>query len=116
MHFTVHLRSVQTYQDDFSYGLVFIPCPVWIQGTKQILNLNPERPDYQMGSIKKLIHQERLTGKIADAKSASILIHPVGHGSIADLVVLQRDLLSEGFTVKVYGELENKGPFVATET
>lgn len=113
MHVTVHLRS---NQDDFSYGLVFIPCPVWIQGAKQILNLNPERADYRMGSIKKLIDQERITSKIADVKSAIILIHPVGHGSIADLVALQRDLLLEDFTVKVYGEIENKGPFAATET
>jgi hypothetical protein len=63
MHFTVHLRGNQTYQDDLSYGLVFIPCPAWIQGANQILNLNPERPDYRMGSIKKLIDQERLTSR-----------------------------------------------------
>ena len=77
MHFTVHLRSKDTYQDDYSYGLVFIPCPVWTKGAREVLNLNPERPDYCEGSIAKLIKKERLKKKLTEQKEAIILIHPI---------------------------------------
>ena len=111
MHFTVHLRGEKTYQDDFSYGLVFIPCPVWTKGSKQLLNLNPERPDLRPGSVARLIEQEGINKKLTGTKQATVLVHPLGHGSIADMVTLQRDLLEQGFSVKVYGEIDNTGPF-----
>ena len=113
MHFTVHLRSEKTYQDDFSYGLVFIPCPVWMKASKQLLNLNPERPDFRPGSVARLIEQEGIGEKLIGAKQAIILVHPLGHGSIADMVTLQRDLLDNGYSVKVFGEIDNTGPFAA---
>ena len=116
MHFTVHLRDDKNDENDFSYGLAFIPCPVWIKGTNQILNLNRERPDYRMGSIKKLISQEKLKKKLSGQRFAHVIIHPVGHGSIADLVTLQRDLLAEGFSVTLSGEIDNTGPFAARES
>jgi len=111
MHFTVHLRSKDTYQDDYSYGLVFIPCPVWTKGAKEVLNLNPERPDYCEGSIAKLIKKEGLQNQLTEQKEAIILIHSIGHGSMKDLTTLQKDLLQEGFTVQVFGSIEHKGPF-----
>jgi hypothetical protein len=112
MHFTVHLRSEETYQDDFSYGLVFIPCPVWVKGKEQILNLNPERPDYCKGGIARLIAHEKLSGVLQGKRIAIVLIHPIGHGSMKDLATLQEDLLGEGFDVSVHGNLELKGPFI----
>ena len=105
MHFTVHLRSKDTYQDDYSYGLVFIPCPVWTKGAREVLNLNPERPDYCEGSIAKLIKNERLKKKLTEQKEAIILIHPIGHGTLKDLKTLQKDLLEEGFGVQVFGSI-----------
>ena len=111
MHFTVNLRSEQNLQDDFSYGLAFIPCPVWVKGTKQVLNLNPERPDFRLGSVAKLMAQEKIGKKWTGARMAHVIIHPVGHGSAADLVMLQRDLLAEGFTVGVSGQIDKNGPF-----
>lgn len=102
MHFTVNLRGEKTYQDDFSYGLVFIPCPVWVKGVKEILNLNPERPDYVKGSIAKLMNSEKLSDKLTGEKQANILIHDIGHGSDDDLTNLINDLKEEGFRVSVY--------------
>ena len=32
MHFEVTFRSKETYEKHLSYGLVFIPGPVWIKG------------------------------------------------------------------------------------
>ena len=110
MHFTVHLRSKQTYQDDFSYGLVFIPCPVWVKGRRQVLNLNPERPDLRPGAIERLIQHECIGDKLVGEKQAIVLVHPLGHGSMADLVTLQRDLLQQGFKTTVCGEVDHTGP------
>ena len=103
MHFTINLRGEKTYQDDFSYGLVFIPCPVWVKGAEEILNLNPERPNYVKGSIAKLINSEKLSSKLTGEKEASVLVHHVGHGSDDDLTTLVNDLEEEGFKVNVYG-------------
>lgn len=111
MHFTVHLRGENTSQDDFSYGLVFIPCPVWTKGSKQLLNLNPDRPDLRPGCVARLIEQETIKDKLTGSKQAIVLVHPGGHGSIADMATLQRDLLEQGFSVKVYGEIDNTGPY-----
>jgi len=109
MHFTVHLRGEKTYQDDFSYGLVFIPCPVWTKGKEEILNLNPERPDYCKGSIDKLIQKENLSKEFGGKKKAVIVIHNLGHGSMKDLWTLQKDLQEEGFEVTICGTIEAKG-------
>ncbi len=116
MHFTVHMRSKGAYAEDYSYGLVFIPCPVWIKGDKEILNLNPKRPTYQLGSIKKLIKKENISNKFPYAKSAYVIVHPIGHGSIADFSTLLKDLQSEGFTVQVCGELGSNCNVIPTET
>jgi hypothetical protein len=110
VHFTVHLRGENTTQDDFSYGLVFIPCPVWMKGSKQLLNLNPDRPDLRPGSVARLIEQEGIKEKLVGSKQAIVLIHPQGHGSMADVTTLLRDLLEQEFCTKVYGEIDNTGP------
>lgn len=115
MHFTVHLRSEHTYEDDFSYGLVFIPCPVWVKGSNLVLNLNPERPDLRPGCVEQLLEQEGIGDKLKGAKQAVVLVHPLGHGSMADLVTLQQDLLSQGFKVSVSGEIDKTGPIAPSE-
>ena len=116
MNFTVNLGSEVDEQNDFSYGLAFIPCPVWMKGDEQVLNLNPSRPDYRLGSIKKLVEQEGIGPKLSGAVRAHVIIHPVGNGSAADLVMLQRDLLAEGFTVTVCGQIDGTGPFEVKES
>ncbi len=115
MHFTVNLCSRENHQDDFSYGLAFIPCPVWMKGTDEVLNLNPERPDYRMGSIKKLIRHEKLAKHLPGARIAHIIVHPEGHGSADDILMLNRDLLAQGFSVHVYGQLDNAHPAFVKE-
>ena len=39
MHFEVTLRSNKTYEHHFSYGLSFIPGPVWIKGDTHLINM-----------------------------------------------------------------------------
>ena len=116
MHFTVNLSSELDEQNDFSYGLAFIPSPVWTKGDEQVLNLNPEGPDYRLGSVKRLIEQEGIGPGLFGAVHAHVILHPAGHGSAADLVMLQRDLMAEGFTVTLCGQIDGTGPFEAKET
>jgi hypothetical protein len=105
MKFTVVFSSHESC--DLSYGLVFIPCPVWMQGEREILNLNPENPYYQPGSVRRLWEAERVKTKLlADGMHAcTVVIHPVGNGSWQDLHALVADLKAEGFSVAVAGEV-----------
>ena len=68
MKFTVVFASNDS--TDLSYGLVFIPCPAWVRGEKVVLNLNPENPHYQPGSVKKLLTVERISGQ-GEARSSA---------------------------------------------
>jgi hypothetical protein len=110
MHFTVHLRGEKTYEDDFSYGLVFIPSPVWVKGSEHLLNLQ-YGPELRLGCVARLIEHEGIAGKLTGKKEAIVLVHPIGHGSRADLATLQSELFEQGFTVKIYGEIDNTGPY-----
>ncbi len=108
MHFTVHLRSSTASEPDFSYGLVFIPTPVWKKGRRAICRLNRDSPEYQVGSVSMLLECERLSNEFSGVKTAIVLVHQVGHGSDHDLDTLKLDLASEGFDVQIYGSAETK--------
>ncbi len=95
MHFTIIFKSHQSY--DLSYGLVFISCPVFIEGKREIINLNYETPEYKLGSIKKLIDLEDISKIISEGKECVIVVHPEGNGTDEDLKMLERDLKREGF-------------------
>ncbi len=103
MKFTVVFPSQESH--DHSYGLVFNPCPAWVQGEKELLNLNPEFPYYQPGSVKRLMEQQGITPDrlSKSSRTVSVLIHPTGSGAQSDLETLLYDLKEEGFWVSVYG-------------
>ena len=110
MEFTVILPSHASY--DLSYRLVFIPCPVWIQGTRQVINLNPERPDYQLGSVRKLLKKEKISPCNQETDSKCIVIvHEEGYATSKDLNTLKEDLQNENFIVDVFS-LSSKKLFV----
>jgi len=91
---------------DLSYGLVFVPCPIWVDGEREILNLNPENPYYQLGSVRKLLAAEPviLRHPSQAGPACTVVIHPSGHGSWPDLQALVTDLKAEGFHVALSGE------------
>jgi hypothetical protein len=103
MKFTVVFASSDS--TDLSYGLVFIPCPAWVRGDRVILNLNPENPHYQPGSVRKLITAERIGNarRAEGPRACTVVIHPEGHGSWPDLQALVSDLISEGLRVTLAG-------------
>lgn len=84
---------------DYSYGLCFLPCPVWTKGDEWILKLHPENPLYKLGDVKKLIQKEVLTEKIK--KECLIIVYDIGNGTFEDLKILQQDLMNEGFIVRI---------------
>ena len=103
MHFELTIRSEKTLANHFSYGLVFIPCPVWVKGDNHLINLNPSSPEYQKGSIKQLIEKENLYHIITEGPEAVLVVNDIGHGTEKDLTTLKEDLVDEGFRVKTYG-------------
>jgi hypothetical protein len=97
MHFTVIFAANE--DRDYSYGLVFVPNAVWVQGDRHIINLTPETPHYTPGGVKRLLNSERPDLSHASRKSATIIAHANGNGTHADLAELMRDLEIEGFSV-----------------
>jgi hypothetical protein len=96
MKFTLVFHADES--TDVSYGLLFIPCPVWVQGDREVVNLNPERPDYRPGSLRRLLETEGVLSRLEDRRCA-LVIQPSGYGSDQDLQVLIDDLAAEGFSV-----------------
>ena len=103
MHFELTIRSEKSLDKHFSYGLVFIPCPVWVKGDNHLINLNPSSPEYHKGSIKQLIDKENLHQIISEGPEAVLVVNDIGHGTEKDLITLKEDLVDEGFRVKTYG-------------
>jgi len=100
MKFTVVFPSHESI--DISYGLVFIPSPVWVQGEKDILSLNPSTPNYQKGGVNRLLEKEQLTKLTEnDQTQCALIVHQTGHAQKDDLEALKQDLVSEGFKVKL---------------
>jgi hypothetical protein len=81
-----------------SYWLVFIPSPVWVQGTRQIVNLSPENPHYRRGGVKRLLAAERIQFDAKAVKRCVVVAHPEGHARADDMVKLLADLEDEGFS------------------
>lgn len=105
MKFTVVFTSTES--TDQSYGLVFIPCPAWVRGDEVIINLNPDNPHYQPGSVKRLLLARRISSQKRDGieRTCTVVVHPNGHGSWPDLQALVADLKAEGFRVTLSGEV-----------
>ena len=104
MHFEVTLRNKNNLEQHSSYGLVFIPCPVWIKGDAQLINLNPSSPRYQLGSVKKLLDKENLKFSMENKNEAAVVVRHVGHGQEEDMNNLKVDLSANGFTVFLFGK------------
>ncbi|PKM67299.1 MAG: hypothetical protein CVU95_07680 [Firmicutes bacterium HGW-Firmicutes-2] len=71
-----------------SYDLLFAPSPIWDAAGKEILNLNPQDPYLNSGSVKRLIEHEQLQG----IEKCIIVVHSVGLGDDKSLAVLKADL------------------------
>lgn len=102
MHFTVHLRGENTYEEDHSYGLVFIPNPKWLQGSQVVLDMKSAKPGYQPGSVRALLKRAGLFRKLTKPLSATILVHQIGLGTPRDYTELISDLEKEGFETTIF--------------
>jgi len=102
MHFELTLRNKNNLEKHFSYGLVFIPTPVWVNRAGILINLYTG-PKYQLGSVKKLLNKENLKFDMEEKNEAVIVVNHIGHGRKEDLDNLNIDLEANGFSVTVYG-------------
>jgi hypothetical protein len=89
--------------EDHSYGLVFIPCPVWVQGSRQIMNLHPENPHYAEGDLRQLMTAENLLRSVPER--LTIVAHPDGHATLADLAALTSEARALGLNTSLAGSL-----------
>jgi hypothetical protein len=100
MHFTVVFDSHESY--DLSYGLLFLPCPVWVRGEQEVINLHYENPRYQRGDLRPLLDKEPILSNLAGShRQAALVVHSSGDGTPDDLASLQEDLRSEGFELQI---------------
>ncbi len=99
MHFTVVLSGDEAR--DMSYGLVFIPCPVWVQGAKELVNCHPSDPAYKAGDFRRLLKAENISVRDLATNHCTLVAHPGGHGTPADRAEIVKDLEREGLVVNL---------------
>lgn len=101
MKFTVVFHTQEAC--DLSYGLVFVPCPAWIRGEDEIINLHPEDPAYRPGGVQRLLEQENIESFLLEGRRGCLLVvHDTGYGTQQDFETLRTDLEGAGFTVAVH--------------
>jgi hypothetical protein len=97
MKFTIVFPSTES--SDLSIGAVFIPCLVWMDGEKELLNPHRENPHYVRGDLQAVLalpgNQKRLS---AHTKKVVVVCHPVGHGTENYLDDILSDLRDSGFS------------------
>ena len=108
MKFTVVFESHEA--TCLAFDLVFIPSPAWVtarigdpetvgaDADSEFINLNPATPYYQLGSVAQLIEKVPAVGA---ARSAIVIVHPVGHGGDVDYKSLLADLARQEVAVQV---------------
>ena len=103
MHFSIILNRKNKSEQNLAYGLIFVPCPVFVKGYKKLKNIHPTyTPNYQLGSIKNLLEKENLDFPLNENNEAVIAVRDIGHGTEKDLRHLKYDLEANGFNTKVY--------------
>jgi hypothetical protein len=104
MHFTVVFEGTEA--SDLSYGLVFVPGPVWVRSDEQLVNRS-HKPRYAAGDLEALLVSERIESRLGSgARNATVVVHGAGHGSEADLGSLLLELADLGFTAQQVGTLK----------
>ena len=100
MHFSVHFQNRE--DRDFSFGLVFEPAPHWYRGADLVARANAQGPRYTYGGVARLDVEVLNFDGLEVKPTAVVLVHEYGSGTGEDLVMLQEDLLNEGFAVQTF--------------
>jgi len=100
MKFTIVFPSHESR--DLSIGVVFIPCLVWMEGARKVLNPHPNNPHYTKGDLQYFFDKRNFRKRIAThSNKVAVVIHPTGHGTEEYLNDLLDDLKQEGFELEV---------------
>ena len=89
-------RTYSFHWKSFS-PLVFIPCPVWIKGDEQLINLNPSSPRYQLGSVKKLLDKENLKFSLKSYLKVRCNIIKTGTFYFQDFIFVCKEVTLESY-------------------
>ena len=73
--------------DGGSFDLAFEPSPAWT-GKDVYINLNPENPQYNVASLKRLID----TANLQKSKKCVIVVHNSGYGDKKDLDIIKNEM------------------------
>lgn len=101
MNFTVVFRGNDNTQ--MTYTLAYEPSPIWKQGEEWILNLNPESPNYKLGSVNRLMATTGLSFEAMHKSKDCFIICESNCINEPEIQKLHEDLKREGFNVKVFG-------------
>jgi len=99
MKFTLVFPSKEA--DDLSYGLLFIPCPVWKRGEEEILNIHPEEPSLRKGDFSALLEKEPKLKELKDRRVVVVVHNYIGNATYKDFLTLIEDIVSSGFSPEV---------------
>lgn len=100
MKFTIVFPSYEA--EDLSIAAVFIPCLVWKEGNRELLNPHPENPNYLKGDLGNLFEKSGLEKRISDhTKKVTVIAHAIGHGNFEYLENLRDDIVDAGFDVTI---------------
>jgi hypothetical protein len=101
MRFTLNFADDVMEGQDLSYGLVFVPTPVWVRGADRVAVPDATQPGYQTGHLESLLVADPKIRALGQNRRATILVHQVGYGTREDLGLLVQDLEKGGFAVEV---------------
>ena len=97
MKFTIVFPSHES--SEVTISALFIPCLVWTEDNKELLNPHRDQPHYLKGDFQKLFAETKISERIADyTKKVTIVAHSTGDNATnADLERIVEDLTEEGF-------------------
>jgi hypothetical protein len=98
MKFTLVFSSHESI--DLSVGGLFIPCFGWqIKGRNHFPH--PDYPHYRTDDFQFLINLLRKNETDLELpKKLVLVIHPIGHGTAADIECLKADVQSSGYEIR----------------
>jgi hypothetical protein len=96
MKFTIVFPSIESA--DLSIGVVFIPCLVWMDGSRKILNPHRDYPHYKKGDLNTLLMDTAIAERLSKhTNQVTVVAHGIGHGTDEYLDLLLEDIRNEGF-------------------
>ena len=99
VHFHITLMSNETYEKDFSFGIVFIPGATFVIGEQKVLIPDQSTPEYKVGFMERFFDAVPEYNIKGTHKKAYVFVENIGHGTDKDIKNLLQDLKDQNFIV-----------------